>query len=311
MGFKRAKRPGRDAQTAQSPSPTGRSGRQSGHEHACGGGQRQHRADTDEDLADQRALVPGRVLLAARHHRRRPRLRDRLRRRPPSARAACPVAAGAVDIGELVGRDHPALGAGGRRVLSAAACTLSLARGRSSRSRRRGRRVSAAASCALALATGGGIWLDAGDGVSGLATSALRRPCCRLWPVGGFLRRLGAAVAARIVAARLARLGRFRLLGRAVRLSNWRQSLAPPAQRLRTGSEQLRPEQKPVAARPLAFNHVDDLPHCASPGSEQRPWCMTTAGRKQGSSGKTGQNRGKPGPRPQPTGDAGRDRSVL
>src|SRR5215475_9767966 len=35
------------------------------HEHACGGGDRQQCADTDEDLADQRCVFPDRVFAAA------------------------------------------------------------------------------------------------------------------------------------------------------------------------------------------------------------------------------------------------------
>ena len=82
----------------------------SGHEHAGGGGQCEQRAEADEDLADQRALVPGRGLLAGGgHHRRRARLRvgcgDRRRLRGGSV-----LLQGAVDVVELVGRDHLVFG---------------------------------------------------------------------------------------------------------------------------------------------------------------------------------------------------------
>ena len=77
----------------------------SGHEHACGRGHRQQGAEGDEDLADQRGLIPGRAVAA--RHAPAPALVGGHRR----SAAAAAVTLGlwllqrAVDIVELVGGD--------------------------------------------------------------------------------------------------------------------------------------------------------------------------------------------------------------
>ena len=258
------------------------------HEHARGGGHRQQCAEGDEDLADQRGLVPGRAVAAGGQRRGCRCGRRRCHRNRCGDGGCCCVVVllqRAIDVVELIGGDH--LGIGRRRrvgrlvraackVLALADIALALSAG-----------ASADVNSALALATEAGI--GAGVSLSVSATSSVflvvvgfRRH------LGGFVRR-GPLPVPRCLFDDLAAvaLSDFTIVGRAVRVGC--HCRRRPRETYKQSGRQYQ------CRAPAGFDYHLAISPFARPQSEMRPCGVSTAGQKKGIFGldraKAGQRR--------------------